>query len=319
MVVPSLAVASLIGVGLLALRRLRRVKPSSLPAVEGPNLLSLVAHLPGMAYRSGLERTVQFASQGALELTGYSAESFTSGQVTLSDLVHPDDAESLKAEISAAVNEGRPYQLMYRLYRRDGSERWVWERGTVTRHIHAASELLLEGFIADVTARKATEDRLLQEALHDSLTGLPNRTLLSERLEVVIRRSLRRPLPAFAVLFLDLDRFKMITDSLGRELGDQALRATARRLQACLRQEDTVARVGGDEFAILLEDIGHAGDVVRVAHRLCEVVGLPLYLQGEEVFTTCSIGIATSLSGYEHPEDALRDAEIGRASCRERV
>ncbi len=301
------AVAVLLGLlaALSAGRFLRRRHRAPVPGEEA--LAGLMAHLPGMVYRCRQDGAVELASSGAAELTGYTPEDFTAGGTQLRGLVHAEDRGMVEAEIRAAVEARRPYQMIYRLLTRDGTQRWAWETG---QPVGEAEALRLEGLITDITARKTTEDRLLHEALHDPLTDLPNRSLLIERLGGLIRRSLRRPLPAFALLYVDLDRFQLISDSLGRELGDQVLQATARRLQACLRQEDTVARMGGDEFVVLLEEVASASDAVRVAHRLGEVVGLPLYLAGEEVTLTASIGIASSLSGYESPEHPLRDAEI---------
>ncbi len=308
----ALALACLIGAGLLFLLQRRR-RSAALPHAAA-GLASLVTHLPGMAYRCRPDGTVELASPGAAELTGHAPEDFTHGRTRLRDLAHPEDRAAVEVAVRAALAEARPYQVVYRLLAQDGAERWVWEKG---RAVTVGGETHLEGFIADVTAQKTTEERAQHEALHDPLTGLPNRVLFCERLGAAIRRSHRRADASFAVLFLDLDRFKRVTDTLGRELGDQVLQTTARRLQACLRQEDTVARVGGDEFAILLEDLGGATDAVRVARRVCDVVNLPLYLAGDEVFVTASVGIASSLSGYESPEHPLRDAEsaMGRAKA----
>ncbi len=156
----------------------------------------------------------------------------------------------------------------------------------------------------------------ISESLRDPLTGLATRALFIERLAMAIRRSQRRQQPSCAVLFLDLDKFQKINDSLGRPMGDQVLVATARRLEACIRHEDTVARVGGDEFAILLEELTDASDAVRVAHRLTEVASLPLYLGDDDIFTSVSVGIATSHSGYRDEGEALRDAEIAMARAK---
>lgn len=170
----------------------------------------------------------------------------------------------------------------------------------------------------DITERVQAEERLRHEAMHDKLTGLPNRTLFLDRLDRSIRRSRRRGDQLFAVLFLDLDRFKVINDSLGHMIGDQLLCAISERLETCLRASDTVARIhghtvarlGGDEFTILLEDISDSVTATRVAERVQKVLSEPFHLGGHEVYTTVSIGIAFTSTKYGSAEDLLRDADI---------
>jgi diguanylate cyclase (GGDEF)-like protein/PAS domain S-box-containing protein len=165
-------------------------------------------------------------------------------------------------------------------------------------------------FAVDITGRRHMEEQLRHDALHDALTGLPNRMLFMERLAHAILRSKRRDDFQFAVLFLHLDRFKVINDSLGHHVGDELLRTVAGRLQRSLRTEDTVARFGGDEFAILLEDTGGVDDATRVAERIQAELAAPVNLSGFEVFTSGSIGIALSSSAYERPEYLLRNADM---------
>ena len=171
----------------------------------------------------------------------------------------------------------------------------------------ASQEAMLR---ADLDARTQTEDRLRHSTLHDALTGLPNRTLFMERLSHAIARSKRRKEYLFAVLFLDLDRFKVVNDSLGHQVGDELLVAVAKRLQLCLRTEDTVARLGGDEFAVLLENIGDISDAGRIAERIQEELAAPVNLSGYEVFTSVSIGIVDSASAYGLPDYMLRSADM---------
>jgi diguanylate cyclase (GGDEF)-like protein/PAS domain S-box-containing protein len=166
------------------------------------------------------------------------------------------------------------------------------------------------GILHDVTDRKRAEQQLVYNAFHDALTGLPNRALFLDRLERVGTHSRRHGTRAYAVLFLDVDRFKVINDSLGHLIGDQLLVAVARRLQECMRDEDTVARFGGDEFAILITDIDDASDATRVTERIQQELRTPFTLEGNEIYATVSVGIALSSSGYERPEEVLRDADI---------
>ncbi|HYG08557.1 MAG TPA: PAS domain S-box protein, partial [Pyrinomonadaceae bacterium] len=168
----------------------------------------------------------------------------------------------------------------------------------------------VQGIARDIAERKHTEAKLLHNAYHDALTGLPNRNLFTDHLQMAVERARRHEEFVFAVLFLDLDRFKNVNDSLGHTVGDQLLVALSRRLQNCLRPSDVVARLGGDEFAILLNDIGaQPSEAVGLAERVRQELMQPFNLGGHEVFTTASIGIALSTTGYETPEAVLRDAD----------
>ena len=162
----------------------------------------------------------------------------------------------------------------------------------------------------DATERKHAEEKLVFTALHDPLTNFPNRALFMDRLSHAMERSKRHKDYKFAVLFLDLDRFKVVNDSLGHNIGDQLLIESTRRLANCLRGEDMVARLGGDEFVILLEDVKDPMSVARVADRIQHDLALSFDLEGHKVFISVSIGIVLSAARYELPEDYLRDADI---------
>jgi diguanylate cyclase (GGDEF)-like protein len=170
-----------------------------------------------------------------------------------------------------------------------------------------ASELELR---TDISLRRQTQEHLLYSTLHDALTGLPNRSLFTERLRHAMRRAARHPDDLFAVLFLDLDRFKEVNDNLGHFAGDELLRAVARRLEACIRPEDTVARLSGDEFAILLESITETSDAGRVAQRIEEALSFPINLAGAEITTSASMGIVTSTMSHDQPEQVIRSADM---------
>ncbi len=167
----------------------------------------------------------------------------------------------------------------------------------------------LRWLLRELTERKQAEAELLHNAFHDALTGLPNRALLLNLLEQAIEYGKLHENYLFAVLFLDLDSFKTINDSLGHVRGDQLLSAFAGRIITALRPTDTAARLGGDEFTILLTGIKDVSDALRVADRIQKELTLPFYLGEQEVFTTSSIGIALSTKGYDRPEDLLRDAD----------
>jgi diguanylate cyclase (GGDEF)-like protein len=161
-----------------------------------------------------------------------------------------------------------------------------------------------------------TEDDIRHRALHDPLTGLPNRVLFMDRLQQAIERLRRRETPA-AVLFLDVDRFKLVNDSLGHEAGDELLAAAAPRLKQALRSSDTVARFGADESAILLEEIADEHDAVEMAQRVAGMFTRPVVLAGTEHFVTTSIGIALTAGG-ERAEDLIRDADAAMHRAKER-
>ena len=162
----------------------------------------------------------------------------------------------------------------------------------------------------DVTARHRAEQRLLHDAIHDALTGLPNRILFLDRLEQAVLHSKRHLTHSFAVLFVDLDRFKLVNDSLGHLVGDELLVAIAARIRGAIRPADTVARLGGDEFTVLLEEIGTPDDAVIAAQRIQTVIALPFHVRGNEIYETASIGVAVSAPHYANAAEMLRDADI---------
>jgi diguanylate cyclase (GGDEF)-like protein len=187
----------------------------------------------------------------------------------------------------------------------------AWTHAEINGLIDVSSMLMMELELrSDLTLKRQTQEHLLYSTLHDALTGLPNRSLFTERLRHAMRRAARHPDDLFAVLFLDLDRFKDINDNLGHFAGDELLRAVARRLEACIRPEDTVARLSGDEFAILLESITDTSDAGRVAERIEEALSFPINLAGAEVTTSASMGIVTSSMAHDQPEQLLRSADM---------
>jgi diguanylate cyclase (GGDEF)-like protein/PAS domain S-box-containing protein len=224
--------------------------------------------------------------------------------------VHPDDAKQFQVDIVSHINGFSPrIEREYRIKHADGRIVWMLMRGLAVRDGHG-SAYRLAGSQTDITTRKLTEERLAYDALHDALTGLPNRVLFMDRLTFRIERTKRHPDELFAVLFLDLDRFKVVNDSLGHSAGDQLLITTALRIQQCLRPEDTVSRLSGDEFAILLNEVHDVSDGVRVADRIRSRLVTTTLLGAVERSPTASIGIAMFHNNYEKPDEILRDADL---------
>jgi diguanylate cyclase (GGDEF)-like protein/PAS domain S-box-containing protein len=228
--------------------------------------------------------------------------------------VHPEDFERVSAAITAHLDGlTQHFEKEYRMLHRDGSYRWMLCRGLAVREKNGVA-YRMAGSQTDISDRKIAEEQLFYDAFHDPLTGLPNRSLFMDRLSIAIARLRRQPEYQFAVLFLDLDRFKIVNDSLGHVVGDQLLSAIARRLELCLRSGDTVARLGGDEFVILLDEINDISDSTEIADRIQMELRAPFNLDGHQVVVTASIGI--TLGGISHsdrcywPGNLLRDADI---------
>jgi diguanylate cyclase (GGDEF)-like protein/PAS domain S-box-containing protein len=224
------------------------------------------------------------------------------------DRIHDADRDRVKKEIAAHQKGVTPhFESEHRVLHKDGSFRWMLSRGVA---VHDAS--------GNVSRMAGSQTDITEGKVSDPLTGLPNRLLFIDRVGRLIKHTKRRKDQLFAVLFLDLDGFKMINDSMGHLIGDQLLLGVANRLEKCLRSTDTVARLGetftvarlgGDEFTVLLDDIKDPSDAKRAADRMMKALASPFILGGKEVFTSVSIGIALSNSAYEQPEDILRDAD----------
>ena len=243
-------------------------------------------------------------------MVGLSCNEIGNSKENWFDLVHPEDIEQLKNAIASHLEGKSPYlENEYRIQHQDGQERWMLVRGLAVSDAEG-KPYRLAGSQTDITQKKAAEAQLRYECDRDGLTGLVNRRLFIERLEDVLARSRQYDNYLFAVLFLDLDRFKVINDSLGHNVGDRLLVEVARTLELCVRPEDTVARLGGDEFTILLDDIKDVDNATQVAQRIQSQLTLPFNLNGKEVFSTISIGIALSSSSYKQAEDILRDADM---------
>ena len=223
--------------------------------------------------------------------------------------VHPSERVELEGTINAHL-EGKTahFEFEHRVLHKDGEYRWMLSRGLAVRDEEGRA-VRMAGSQTDVTDRKKAEERLLHGAFHDSLTGLPNRALFTDRVERALARAERRPDYLFAVMFLDLDRFKVLNDSLGHMSGDRLLLGVAKRLSECLRPGDTVARLGGDEFTVLLDDLSGPAEVHEIATRIQKSLAAPFCFDGKEITTSASIGVTFSGQGRRKPEELLRDAD----------
>jgi diguanylate cyclase (GGDEF)-like protein/PAS domain S-box-containing protein len=286
----------------------RRKSPRRLDIAEqvmgesGRRYRSLVENTSDILTLIDADGTVHYESSALERVMGYRPEDQLGTNAF--DWVHPDDLEralSLFVEILNTPGLHPPRE--FRAPHKDGSWRYLE---------HTINNLLddpdVEGIVItsrDITERKVLEEQLRHQAFHDSLTSLPNTALFMERLRHALTRA-GRGREVVAVLYLDLDNFKLVNDSLGHEVGNELLTAVAARLKACLRLEDTVARLGGDEFAVLLEDVVGEREATRAALRMTEALRPPFMLGGREVFARFSIGIAVGAPA----EDLLRSADM---------
>jgi diguanylate cyclase (GGDEF)-like protein/PAS domain S-box-containing protein len=231
------------------------------------------------------------------------------------DRVHPEDLPQLRSLLNMHLEAQTPhFEGEYRILVEGGSYRWMLARGLAVRDENGAARRIA-GSQTDITERKLAVEQLLRNAFHDGLTGLPNRMLFMDRLDGAMKRSQRRE-GQFAVLYIDLDRFKAVNDSLGHQVGDELLIEISRRLESCVRPGDTVARLvrtvarlGGDEFTVLVEGIEDVAEAIRIAERIGEAIEQPCHIGPHEIVTSASIGIACSVTGLERPEDLLNDAD----------
>jgi diguanylate cyclase (GGDEF)-like protein/PAS domain S-box-containing protein len=224
--------------------------------------------------------------------------------------VHPDDVDRVRHELMAHLQgESDDFRSEHRILTPHGKELWILVRGQAIL-TGGQKPQRMAGSVSDITLRKMAEDQLVFNAMHDQLTGLPNRALFLDRLGQVIERVRRYADYRFAILYLDFDRFKLINDSLGHKIGDLLLIASARRLEAAVRAIDTVARFGGDEFVILLDDVLSVDEAVPVAERIQHDLSQIYQLEGYQVYNSVSTGIVISRPEYERPDEVLRDADI---------
>ena len=293
---------------LVLVRRVASVKDDvALLANSEARFRSLVQNSSDVIFIVEADTTIRYTSPSAQKVLGVHARELVGTK--LINHVHPDDRAALAHRFFHTLLEaqgGVPSVEVWRLLRTDGPVIWTENTGT-----NLLREPTVGGFVVntrDISERRTLESQLNHQAFHDVLTRLANRALFLNRVEHTVARVPRGKHPS-AVLFLDLDDFKKVNDSLGHAVGDELLVATASRLTTCVRPGDTIARLGGDEFAVLLEDVDGMTDVVAVAERISTALSTSFQLGGRDVFIGVSIGIA-SLEMGDSPDEVLRNADL---------
>lgn len=271
----------------------------------------VLSNVPGMVWEMAVlpdgTFPLTFINDYVETMLGYTVEECLN-MLDFRPCIYPEDVPAVEQDMQQLLLNGDSGIYQFRWLAKDGTSLWAEAHCKVTRD-EEGNAIGLSGVTMDISERKSSEEKLLRNAFFDNLTGLPNRSLFMDRLQRVVEHSKRYNKYSAAVLFLDLDRFKMVNESLGHFKGDRLLVEVARRLQGCLRQSDTVARLGGDEFSILLDETNGMHSAVHVAERIHEVLAEPFVIDGNELTTSASIGIALSDVRYNDPEDLLRDAD----------
>ena len=252
-------------------------------------------------FRSTLDGRILEVNDSLARIFGYEREELLN-QTSYSLYFNRDDRQRVMARLSEQRSLSN---IEVRMRRRDGSPVWVLENMTL---LDSAEGGIIEGTIIDITERKAAQEQVEYQAYHDVLTGLPNRLLFRDRIGVALAHA-RRARRAVAVMFLDLDQFKLVNDTLGHTVGDGLLQAAAERLVSCVRGDDTVARMGGDEFTILLSDIPDTRGAATVAQKVLDSISEPIDVDGHELFVTTSIGIAIFPDDGMDAETLLKNAD----------
>ncbi len=242
------------------------------------------------------------------EILGYSEEEFL--EKNFQDMLHPDDLGETLIKIHEIYSERAQSCLVEQRYLNKNHEIvWVaWSVSIVSKNGLERPNLIFQ--LQNISDKKIAEDKLQYEATHDSLTGLPNRALLMTRLAKALKKAALDSELQVSVLFIDLDRFKVVNDSLGHQIGDRLLVDISRRLRDCLRPNDLVARLGGDEFTVVVEGKNNEREVLAIAERIKEKFAKPFNLDGNEVYSSASIGILNTTKDHQKPEDVIRDADI---------
>jgi diguanylate cyclase (GGDEF)-like protein/PAS domain S-box-containing protein len=279
----------------------------------------LVEQIPVVTYVDAVDRSSStlYMSPQVHEVLGYSPEEWTGDPSLWARLLHPDDRERVLAENTRTNATGEPFREEYRMFHRDGRVVWVQDEAALVTD-DAGRPRFWQGVIVDITERKRAEEQVTFLAYHDKLTGLPNRLMFEQVLDLSLARARRNDL-ALAVLYMDLDNFKLVNDSLGHAAGDELLREMAIRLDETIRESDVVARQGGDEFLVLLGDLnlepgpngvpGAGAMAESVAARIHDVMRRPFILSGTEFYVTASVGISLFPESARDARSLLKQAD----------
>jgi diguanylate cyclase (GGDEF)-like protein/PAS domain S-box-containing protein len=250
------------------------------------------------------------------EMLGYRDHEISNHTHEWESRVHPDEIEIVKAHAVRHFKRESPhFEIEHRMLHKDGGYRWVLTRGLALFN-EAGRAYRMAGSQTDIHLRKRAEEQLKHDALHDGLTGLPNRLLFRDLLELMLGRARRDSGFLSAVLFINIERFRFINDSFGHAVGDRMLIELGRRLEEAMKPGDAVARFAGDEFAILLSGIAEPGLAVRTAEQLLKVLSQPLTIDGNEIFPSARIGIVMASPRYAGADDMLRDADTATYRAR---
>lgn len=270
----------------------------------------LLNNLPGVVYRCKPDAswTMEFMSPWVHQLTGYGAEELLHNRKrSYADLIVAEDRDYVARTVQEAITAHKLFQVTYRIMNADGCLRWVWEQGQAV-YDENNQALALEGFLTDITEQKQAENRLERLANYDTLTGLPNRAFLNRHLQKLLELGFQHG--TLAIMFIDLDRFKQINDTMGHDPGDLLLREVALRLQNTLHQDDVLARLGGDEFIVTVSCSDGEKSAVLVAQKILAALRAPFVIEGQEVFITASIGVSMAPHDGKTKDVLFRNADI---------
>jgi diguanylate cyclase (GGDEF)-like protein/PAS domain S-box-containing protein len=291
------------------------------PPVADTTFRAVIEHISAITYTwawSEGEYVVVYSSPQIQTILGYSPEEWTADPTAWYAWIHDEDRDAVIEENKRCETSGEAYAMQYRMVRRDGEVIWVEDSWVVVDDRHEGRRVF-QGVVFDITERKLAEQEVAFLAHHDKLTGLPNRAFFEETLELAISRA-RRYQRGVAVLYLDLDNFKLVNDSLGHHAGDRLLQQLAERLRECTREADVVARQGGDEFLLLLTDLDAAARpsaenetsslaAEMVAQRVAEAMNEPFFIANTGVRVAGSLGISLFPQDGDDSETMLRNAD----------